>query len=90
MSESAFAVGGWPAVISALLIGLAVIAWLPARLGPWFSARLLLMWMLWCGLTPIMPWHIDLPLMLGYMIAMELLWRALRQGLLRERERGGK
>lgn len=86
MNESAIALGGWPAFWTALLIGLAAMTWFPKR-DPLLKYRWLILWMLWCGLTPVYPWHIDIPMMLGYMWVMETLWRVMMRRWARKETR---
>lgn len=76
MMDSAIMVGGWPAFWGALLVGFVSAQLMP---GVSFGARCrwFVFWMMWCSLTPVRPWEIDLPLMILTLVLLEWTWHKL-------------
>lgn len=81
MFDSAIAQGGWPAFFSAVVIGLITAQimateFLGTKAVPApMRFRWFVFWMLWCGLTPVRPWYIDIPLMMGSWLLLEFFWQ---------------
>lgn len=77
MYDSAIASGGFGAFMAAVMIGYAAAMYMPSKWGRGFKLRWFALWMLWCGMTPIQPWYIDIPMMLAYMWLVESVWRMM-------------
>lgn len=73
MNDSLVMVHGW-AAMPTVVLGLWLISLNLWRFRPEPQLRMMALWVLWCVLTPMRPWYIDMPLMFTVWFLSEYAW----------------